>query len=122
MQFDENFNVISYYNWTGEAGSLSPPVENEGNGEPKAYTGLVGTHHRPSDDLSIYAFLTPANAMLSVELTHLADMLEAVKRRPDVVSNARSLSQRISNAVWNTTVSCDLTIQFSLSYLNTPRS
>ncbi|GJJ07348.1 hypothetical protein Clacol_001549 [Clathrus columnatus] len=106
--FDKDFNVISYYNWTGEAGSLSPPVENEGNGEPKAYTGLVGTHHRPSDDLSIYPFLTPANAMLSVELTHLADMLQAVKRRPDVVSNARTLSKRISDAVWNTTVVNDI--------------
>jgi meiotically up-regulated gene 157 (Mug157) protein len=29
-------------------------VDNNGNGEPKAYTGLVGTHHRPSDDLSVF--------------------------------------------------------------------
>ena len=52
--FDENFNFVSYYNWTGGGGSLSPMVNNDGNGEPKAYTGLVGTHHRPSDDLSIF--------------------------------------------------------------------
>ena len=76
----------------------------KGNGEPKAYTGLVGTHHRPSDDLSIFAFLTPANAMLSVELTYLADVLDAVKQRRDVSANARQLSERIFNAIWNTTV------------------
>jgi len=52
--FDENSNFISYYNWTGTGTSLSPPVNNHGNGEPKAYTGLVSTHHRPSDDLSIF--------------------------------------------------------------------
>ena len=52
--FDENFNFVSYYNWTGTAGALSPRVPNRGNGEPKAYTGLVGTHHRPSDDLSTF--------------------------------------------------------------------
>lgn len=52
--FDANFKFISYYNWTGGAGSLSPAVNNLGNGEPKAYTGLVGTHHRPSDDLSVF--------------------------------------------------------------------
>lgn len=52
--FDENFNFVSYYNWTGGGGALSPQVPNRGNGEPKAYTGLVGTHHRPSDDLSTF--------------------------------------------------------------------
>lgn len=52
--FDEEFNFISYYNWTGGADSLSPPVNNYGNAEPKAYTGMVGTHHRPSDDLSTF--------------------------------------------------------------------
>lgn len=83
---------------------MSPAVENEGNGEPKTFTGLVGTHHRPSDDLSIYPFLTPANAMLSVELTHLANMLDAVKQRKDVSTKARQLSQRISDAIWETTV------------------
>ena len=41
--WDENFNFISYYNWTGSPGSLSnsPEVNNGGNGEPKAYTGMV---------------------------------------------------------------------------------
>ncbi len=52
--FDEDFNLVSYYNWTGGNGALSPAVNNAGNGEPKAYTGLVGTHHRPSDDLSVF--------------------------------------------------------------------
>ena len=52
--FDDDWNYVSYYNWTGTAGALSPRVPNRGNGEPKAYTGLVGTHHRPSDDLSTF--------------------------------------------------------------------
>lgn len=39
--WDENFNFISYFNWTGEDGSLSPAVNNGGNGEPKAFTGMV---------------------------------------------------------------------------------
>lgn len=52
--FDENYNVISYYHWSGQPGSMSPPVPNGGNGEPKGYTGMVGTHHRPSDDLVVY--------------------------------------------------------------------
>ncbi|KAH7345050.1 Six-hairpin glycosidase-like protein [Rhizoctonia solani] len=104
--FDEDFNVISYYNWTGGNGALSPQVPNRGNSEPKAYTGMVGTHHRPSDDLSTYgmfvhssvssAFLTPANAMLSVELAHLADTLDGMGRLKNL---------QIRHAVWNHTVS-----------------
>jgi len=52
--FDADFNFISYYNWTGLPGSLAGSVNNGGNGEPKGYTGMVGTSHRPSDDLSVY--------------------------------------------------------------------
>lgn len=51
------------------------------------------------------AFLTPANAMLSVELTHLADMLTSVNQHLDIASEARESSSRISKAIWDTTVS-----------------
>ncbi|CAE6420959.1 unnamed protein product [Rhizoctonia solani] len=103
--FDDDFNVISYYNWTGGNGALSPQVPNRGNGEPKAHTGMVGTHHRPSDDLSTYAFLTPANAMLSVELTHLADTLDGMGRLKNVSDSARKWSSQIRDSIWNHTVS-----------------
>lgn len=120
--FDKDFNFISFYNWTGGAGSLSPAVNNGGNGEPKGFTGLVGTHHRPSDDLSTFglspfhssenayerylpAFLTPANAMMSVELTNLANMLDDAKMFPNISSLARNYSARIEQAVWANTVS-----------------
>ncbi|KAG8692694.1 hypothetical protein FRC09_011029 [Ceratobasidium sp. 395] len=102
--FDKDFNVVSYYNWTGGNGALPPMVSNHGNGEPKAWTGMVGTHHRPSDDLSVYAYLTPANAMLSVELVHLADILDSIGRSKEVSKNARKWSSQIKNAIWNYTV------------------
>ncbi|KAI0049554.1 glycoside hydrolase family 125 protein [Auriscalpium vulgare] len=106
--FDQNFNFVSYYSWTGGNGALSPAVNNNGNGEPKAYTGLVGTHHRPSDDLSVFAFLTPANAMLSVELTHLADMLDKTGQSKNVSAMARRYSATIEKAIWDTTVVDDI--------------
>ncbi|KAG8743921.1 hypothetical protein FRC10_011107 [Ceratobasidium sp. 414] len=102
--FDEDFNVISYYNWSGGNGALSPQVANHGNGEPKAWTGMVGTHHRPSDDLSVYAFLTPANAMLSVELVHLADILDGMGHSRNISKSARRWSSQIKSAIWNHTV------------------
>ncbi|KAG8218384.1 Six-hairpin glycosidase-like protein [Butyriboletus roseoflavus] len=98
--FDANFNFISYYNWTGLPGSLAGPVNNGGNGELKGYTGMVGTSHRPSDDLSVYAFLTPANAMLSVELTNLAIILDDASIAPNVSVQAKQWSRSIKAAIY----------------------
>ncbi|KAE9410251.1 hypothetical protein BT96DRAFT_367797 [Gymnopus androsaceus JB14] len=102
--WDENFNFISYFNWTGEDGSLSPAVNNGGNGEPKAFTGMVGTHHRPSDDLSTFAFLTPANAMLTVELNNLAAMLDSAGLGANISQSAKEWSSRINESIWNNTL------------------
>ena len=51
------------------------------------------------------AFLTPANAMLSVELGNLAEMLDSTGKLRNVSQQARDWSSRIQNAIWNTTVS-----------------
>lgn len=50
------------------------------------------------------AFLTPANAMLSVELNHLADTLDAAKQSKDVSDSARAWSSKIRKAIMDTTV------------------
>lgn len=50
----------------------------EGTGNPLGDgTGLVRSAFRPSDDASIFGFLIPANAMMSVELARTAKMLKA---------------------------------------------
>ena len=73
--FDKNFNFISFYSWTGGGGSLSPSVNNFGNGEPKAYTGLVATHHRPSDDLSTFRKKLPLEQGVKLTLTDQPSLL-----------------------------------------------
>ena len=42
--------------------------------------------------------------MLSVELTHLADMLDAAGQYSNISTLARNISARVSDAVWSTTV------------------
>jgi meiotically up-regulated gene 157 (Mug157) protein len=51
------------------------------------------------------AFLTPANAMLSIELKNLADVLDSARQLPDVSRQAKLWSTRIHGAIWKTTVS-----------------
>lgn len=63
--WSDNWEFVSYFNWTGTAGSLSPPVTNGGNGEPKKANGLVACSHRPSDDLSVFStFPIPIKALI----------------------------------------------------------
>lgn len=42
--------------------------------------------------------------MLSVELTHLANMLDATGQLRNVSEQAKQWSSRIHNAIWKTTV------------------
>ena len=51
------------------------------------------------------AFLTPANAMLTVELSQLADVLESAGKAGNVSEKARNYSAVITDAIWKYTVS-----------------
>ncbi|OAA47904.1 DUF1237 domain protein [Metarhizium rileyi] len=97
--WSNDWEFVSYFNWTGTAGSLSPPVPNGGNGEPKLANGLVASSHRPSDDLCVFNFITSDNAMLSVELDHVADMLDRSRKLAQVSHKARHYSLTVRNAV-----------------------
>jgi meiotically up-regulated gene 157 (Mug157) protein len=103
----EDWSYISYYNWTGEAGSLSPPVPNSGNGEPKLANGLVACSHRPSDDLSVFNYITSDNAMMSVELDNIADVLDKVGGQKSLSTTLRGHAETIRDAVWNHTLTAN---------------
>ena len=42
--------------------------------------------------------------MLSVELTHLADVLDSTQQLKNVSQAARQYSSRIEKAIWNSTI------------------
>ncbi|KAH6608291.1 hypothetical protein Trco_004604 [Trichoderma cornu-damae] len=98
--WSSDFEWVSYYNWTGTAGALSPMVPNGGNGEPKQANGLVASSHRPSDDLCVFNFITSDNAMMSVELANIADMLTTIGTQRSLAKQLRQYSDIIKQAVW----------------------
>ncbi|KAG5941637.1 hypothetical protein E4U60_007790 [Claviceps pazoutovae] len=97
--WSNDWDFVSYYNWTGTTGSLAPPVPNGGNGEPKQANGLVASSHRPSDDLCVFNFITSDNAMLAVELSHIADMLDAESKLGSVSKQIRQYANVIRKAI-----------------------
>ncbi|KND87751.1 hypothetical protein TOPH_07591 [Tolypocladium ophioglossoides CBS 100239] len=98
--WSNDWEFVSYYNWTGTVGSLSPPVPNGGNGEPKLANGLVASSHRPSDDVCIFNFVTSDNAMIAVELGYIADMLDKIGNQGEISSKVRQYAGTIRDAVW----------------------
>ncbi|KAG6010039.1 hypothetical protein E4U21_000481 [Claviceps maximensis] len=97
--WSNDWDFVSYYNWTGTPGSLSGPVPNSGNGEPKLANGLVASSHRPSDDVCVFNFITSDNAMLAVELGHIADMLDRERKLGSISRQVRQYSDVVRKAV-----------------------
>ncbi|KAJ2688820.1 hypothetical protein H4R19_006541, partial [Coemansia spiralis] len=71
-----------------------------GRGNPVRRTGMVRTLFRPSDDATIFPFLVPANAFLSVELQRLGEMLQEIGAQPGLAADALELAREIRTGVW----------------------
>ena len=58
-----------------------------GVGHPGAFTGMIRSAFRPSDDATTFPFLVPANAMAVVELRKAAAVVQALTSRGERLSN-----------------------------------
>ncbi|GAB5587448.1 hypothetical protein Unana1_02348 [Umbelopsis nana] len=84
--------------------SSTRPTETQfldGRGNPTVRTGLVRSLFRPSDDATIFPFFIPGNAMLSVELHHLSQMLNATNGNLTISAKAAALSDEIRQAIYD---------------------
>lgn len=83
------------YTFSRSTRSGTETLNLNGIGNPLAgRTGLIRSAFRPSDDATTFGFLIPSNAMMSVELSRTADVLEhAAKAESTSESDARFLVQ-----------------------------
>lgn len=88
--------------------STDRPTETQflgGIGQPVKHTGMVKSLFRPSDDASVFPFFIPGNAMLSVELSHLSQLLNQSSARNNnriqkLSSDSAKLSKEIRDAIY----------------------
>jgi meiotically up-regulated gene 157 (Mug157) protein len=77
-----------------------------GRGQPVKHTGMVKSLFRPSDDATVFPFFIPGNAMLSVELDHLAQLLQSSSvartnsKLQKLSADSFRLSREIRNAIY----------------------
>jgi meiotically up-regulated gene 157 (Mug157) protein len=71
----------------------------EGRGNPTRPCGLIHSAFRPSDDSCLYPFLIPSNLFAVVSLRQLADIHEAVLKKPDFARGCRALADQVAGAV-----------------------
>ncbi|KAI9309280.1 hypothetical protein BJ944DRAFT_276014 [Cunninghamella echinulata] len=70
----------------------------DGRGQPIKETGMIRTLFRPSDDACVYNFFVPGNAMMSVELDHMSQLIQT--KNSTLATQAKKLSDDIRNAIY----------------------
>ncbi|KAG9297479.1 hypothetical protein G9A89_020881 [Geosiphon pyriformis] len=86
------------YTFTREARTSTETLMLQGRGAPVKRIGLVKSQFRPSDDSCVFPFLIPANAMLSVELAHLYELLN--RHDPKLALVAYKISFEILEGIY----------------------
>lgn len=76
-----------------------PELANGGRGTPTAFTGLVWTGFRPSDDAARYQFNIPDNMFGVVVMRDLTEIEKKVYRDPHTAQNSWGLSVQIQRAI-----------------------
>lgn len=76
-----------------------PQLGNNGRGTPTAYTGLVWTGFRPSDDAARYHFNIPDNMFGVVVLQDLTEIEKTAYGNKHMAANAWGLSVQIHRAI-----------------------
>ncbi len=76
-----------------------PELANGGKGTPVAYTGLIWTGFRPSDDAARYQYNIPENMFAVVVLRDLTEIEKTVYRDRGMAQNAWGLSVEVQRAI-----------------------
>ena len=74
-------------------------IPNGGLGTPVAYTGMIWTGFRPSDDGCEYGYLTASEMFATVMLGYMAEMLETVCADATTAEECRALRAEIDDGI-----------------------
>lgn len=95
---EQDYKNSAYYFRRKADGGIDT-LDNNGKGPDYAYTGMVRSAFRPSDDRCIYPFLVPANMFIVATLKELSENLKKVGVEDKYLSVASKLCEEIEDGI-----------------------
>ena len=87
------------YSFQRKTETQTDTVPGGGWGNPWKPTGMICSTFRNSDDSAIYLFNIPENLFAVASLRRLAEILDAIKKAPELASESRALADEVEAAV-----------------------
>lgn len=91
---EQDYKNSAYYFRRKEDGGIDT-LDNNGKGPDYAYTGMVRSAFRPSDDRCVYPFLVPANMFIVATLKELSENL----KKAGIEDKYASISSKLCNEI-----------------------
>jgi len=88
------------YTFSRQTDTNTETLYSSGLSAPVRRCGLVKSAFRPSDDATLFPYLIPANAMLSVELGKIAGHLNSAKLHPELAKESLRISKEVNDAIY----------------------
>ncbi|PHH49840.1 Meiotically up-regulated protein 157 [Ceratocystis fimbriata CBS 114723] len=88
------------YKFNSQTTTMTGTLNNIGTGNPVAYTGMVRSPFRPSDDTAVFEFLVPSNMMFARYLETAAKITKQLSSAPqDLATQMEAMAHNIREAI-----------------------
>lgn len=98
---NEQNHEQSDYQFVRDTERLEDTLSNGGLGNPVAYTGMIWSGFRPSDDACQYGYLVPSNMFAVVVLGYLEEIFSKVINETELAVQACQLKKEINEGILN---------------------
>ncbi len=99
MKEQQRKNGKGSYHFTRETETQTDTLPGAGWGNPWKPTGMICSAFRNSDDAAVYLFNIPENLFAVVTLRHLAEILDAIGKKPELAKESLALASEVEAAV-----------------------
>lgn len=98
-QVEQHHEELSPYRFERETAVQTDTLAREGKGAKTAYTGMLWSGFRPSDDACTYGYLVPSNMFAVVILGYLEEMISAYYDDDKLLKDIAVLKEEIQTGI-----------------------